>query len=206
MTGLEKFLAPNRECGSCSVCCVSLRIEDDELQKAADTPCLHIEECGGCSIYAQRPQVCRTWYCGWRIFPGLPNELRPDLSGLLIRVDNIAESRIVLQPLRDYEQVLANEGCVGFIRQVQSDDFDVSLSIPTKPGYDNALVQLPRARMRTNPEGIATVREAVRRGQTGITNRTRPVGDVPTAQTEVSRTAPCPCGSGLRYKHCHGQI
>jgi len=22
----------------------------------------------------------------------------------------------------------------------------------------------------------------------------------------VSRNAPCPCGSGLKYKHCHGQI
>jgi preprotein translocase subunit SecA len=22
----------------------------------------------------------------------------------------------------------------------------------------------------------------------------------------VSRNAPCPCGSGQKYKHCHGQI
>ena len=22
----------------------------------------------------------------------------------------------------------------------------------------------------------------------------------------VSRNAPCPCGSGLKYKHCHGQL
>jgi preprotein translocase subunit SecA len=26
--------------------------------------------------------------------------------------------------------------------------------------------------------------------------------DIPT----VSRNAPCPCGSGLKYKHCHGQL
>jgi preprotein translocase subunit SecA len=24
--------------------------------------------------------------------------------------------------------------------------------------------------------------------------------------TRVSRNAPCPCGSGRKYKHCHGQI
>jgi preprotein translocase subunit SecA len=22
----------------------------------------------------------------------------------------------------------------------------------------------------------------------------------------VSRNAPCPCGSGMKYKHCHGQL
>jgi preprotein translocase subunit SecA len=25
-------------------------------------------------------------------------------------------------------------------------------------------------------------------------------------EAPVSRNAPCPCGSGLKYKHCHGQI
>ena len=28
------------------------------------------------------------------------------------------------------------------------------------------------------------------------------VAELPT----VSRNAPCPCGSGLKYKHCHGQL
>jgi preprotein translocase subunit SecA len=26
------------------------------------------------------------------------------------------------------------------------------------------------------------------------------------AQAPVSRNAPCPCGSGRKYKHCHGQL
>ena len=34
--------------------------------------------------------------------------------------------------------------------------------------------------------------------------------DLPTDPAEwgrlVSRNAPCPCGSGLKYKHCHGQV
>jgi preprotein translocase subunit SecA len=29
-------------------------------------------------------------------------------------------------------------------------------------------------------------------------------GEVETAP--VSRNAPCPCGSGRKYKHCHGQL
>jgi preprotein translocase subunit SecA len=27
----------------------------------------------------------------------------------------------------------------------------------------------------------------------------------PKTWGKVSRNAPCPCGSGLKYKHCHGQ-
>jgi preprotein translocase subunit SecA len=31
--------------------------------------------------------------------------------------------------------------------------------------------------------------------------------DVNVAElARVSRNAPCPCGSGLKYKHCHGQL
>ena len=31
--------------------------------------------------------------------------------------------------------------------------------------------------------------------------------DVNVAElAQVSRNAPCPCGSGLKYKHCHGQL
>ncbi|PNK61139.1 preprotein translocase subunit SecA [Psychrobacter sp. FDAARGOS_221] len=31
-------------------------------------------------------------------------------------------------------------------------------------------------------------------------------GDNPYAELNISRNAPCPCGSGLRYKQCHGKI
>ncbi|MGX9080037.1 SEC-C metal-binding domain-containing protein, partial [Klebsiella pneumoniae] len=26
------------------------------------------------------------------------------------------------------------------------------------------------------------------------------------AESKVGRNEPCPCGSGKKYKHCHGQI
>ena len=28
----------------------------------------------------------------------------------------------------------------------------------------------------------------------------------PTTWGRVGRNEPCPCGSGLKYKHCHGKI
>ncbi|MFA9201267.1 MAG: SEC-C metal-binding domain-containing protein [Cypionkella sp.] len=32
------------------------------------------------------------------------------------------------------------------------------------------------------------------------------VADNPWAGEEISRNAPCPCGSGNKYKHCHGAV
>src|SRR5215217_1759981 len=36
--------------------------------------------------------------------------------------------------------------------------------------------------------------------------RVRRVRYVATMQNAISRNAPCPCGSGRRYKECHGAI
>ncbi|WP_447761107.1 preprotein translocase subunit SecA [Sphingopyxis panaciterrae] len=33
-----------------------------------------------------------------------------------------------------------------------------------------------------------------------------PEGENPYAELDISRNAPCPCGSGRKYKHCHGVI
>ena len=32
------------------------------------------------------------------------------------------------------------------------------------------------------------------------------LGTVAEWEGRVSRNAPCPCGSGQKYKHCHGQV
>jgi preprotein translocase subunit SecA len=45
-----------------------------------------------------------------------------------------------------------------------------------------------------------------------------PIGNIPqqplpqreapggVVEAPLSRNAPCPCGSGKKYKHCHGQL
>jgi preprotein translocase subunit SecA len=30
--------------------------------------------------------------------------------------------------------------------------------------------------------------------------------DDPSTWSATSRNAPCPCGSGKKYKHCHGKV
>lgn len=73
----------SKSCGACNLCCIELPINTPELQKKAQTPCSHLTE-KGCGIYATRFPICRQFLCGWRLFPELGEEWRPDLSGIMI--------------------------------------------------------------------------------------------------------------------------
>jgi hypothetical protein len=78
-------LVPGRDCGACTACCVEITIDDPMLSKAPRTTCLHCAA-NGCSIYATRPDVCRSWFCAWRRSADLPDRLSPDRCGLLASV------------------------------------------------------------------------------------------------------------------------
>lgn len=132
-------LVPNRECGECSVCCISLRIEQNDLKKAADVRCHNLSE-NGCGIYTERPSVCRNWYCGWRMIPSLGNEWRPDKSQILIKLSG---NSMVLQPLKsEHAKKLLDEAALTFIAKLMNAGFMVETSIPTKPGYCNSLMTI----------------------------------------------------------------
>jgi hypothetical protein len=73
----------SKSCGACNLCCIELPINTPELRKKAQTPCSHLTE-KGCGIYATRFPICRQFLCGWRLFPELGEEWRPDLSGIMI--------------------------------------------------------------------------------------------------------------------------
>jgi hypothetical protein len=76
-------LVAGRKCGECKVCCVTLHIDAREFQKAPGIRCPHL--CAeGCSIYATRPETCRTYHCGWRYLEFLSDSWRPDKSGVLL--------------------------------------------------------------------------------------------------------------------------
>jgi uncharacterized protein YecA (UPF0149 family) len=45
---------------------------------------------------------------------------------------------------------------------------------------------------------------APRGGAPAITSSQGPVGRATAAVPEVGRNDPCPCGSGKKYKKCHG--
>jgi len=82
---LKKYfsLVPDRQCGECMVCCEYMPISTPGLVKPAEVLCHHCVVNQGCSNYETRPNVCRTWHCLWRRDAAMPDELRPDRSGMI---------------------------------------------------------------------------------------------------------------------------
>lgn len=70
-------------CGACIMCCITTDVP--ELAKPSWTLCQHCTGTG-CGVYASRPASCRAFECGWYREPRLPDELRPDRSGVMVEI------------------------------------------------------------------------------------------------------------------------
>lgn len=82
----------DRACGDCTACCTVLTVDTPDFKKPAGAPCIHLAS-QGCGIHAVRPHICRTWFCGWRRIAGLPDDARPDRSGIVVSLDFVREPR-----------------------------------------------------------------------------------------------------------------
>ena len=99
-----------RSCGECTACCTELTIAEPELKKHAGVTCEHCTTGKGCAIYDERPSVCRTWHCLWRLNPNMDDSWRPDKKGLIgnimdapagfngaVKFDVIGASRVLIE-------------------------------------------------------------------------------------------------------------
>ena len=76
-----------RDCGTCSMCCNVLKIEKPELSKPANSWCTHCRPGhGGCSIYATRPPVCRSFGCLWLVREHVPDYWFPQRAKIVAHV------------------------------------------------------------------------------------------------------------------------
>lgn len=69
------------ECGECTLCCKVLPV--GELKSPAGEYCKHCTIGVGCSIYSQRPKVCRDFLCSYAQVSNVSIELRPDKCGAI---------------------------------------------------------------------------------------------------------------------------
>lgn len=75
-------IVPGRSCGTCTLCC---RLPDIDLfDKPANAWCRHCIEGKGCSIYADRPSVCRDFLCLWMTDEALGEVWEPSRSHMMI--------------------------------------------------------------------------------------------------------------------------
>ena len=167
-------LVPGRSCGTCNACCVWLTINDAELQKAQGIRCHHAKADNSCAIYAARPQMCRTFFCGWRHLKWVREALRPDRSGVLIRLHGevsrgTGTMRLgVVFTLLNGDSLRA-EGLAESVAAAVAADVPAFLNIPGPPGYTSAQVKI-------NEVLAEPVRTKDKRAVLGILEELRRIG------------------------------
>jgi len=79
---LQTEPVPGRDCGPCQMCCKVFPIP--ETQKPPYGLCGRARPGGGCADYAGRPDVCREFFCLWRLDGSLSDAWRPDVAGFAL--------------------------------------------------------------------------------------------------------------------------
>jgi Fe-S-cluster containining protein len=140
-------LVAGRTCGSCNVCCIALTIDDPQLQKLQGHRCRNARTDNSCAIYATRPETCRTFYCGWRRLKWIRETLRPDHSGVLVRLHGESTTEhptprlgVIFTLLNG--AALKAEGLAESVAAGVAADVPVYLHIPGPPGKTAAQVRI----------------------------------------------------------------
>jgi hypothetical protein len=133
-------LVAGRECGTCNVCCVALTIEDPKLTKLQGYRCKNTRPDNLCGIYETRPDTCRTFFCGWRRLKWVREGMRPDQSGVLVRLhgaiseqDGSRQLGVMITLLT--AAALKAEGLAETVGAAVAARVPVYLHIPGPPGY-----------------------------------------------------------------------
>lgn len=72
-----------RSCGDCSMCCNLFAVP--ELEKPPWKWCQHCKIGNGCTIYENRPQMCKDFWCQW-LLGNLGDEWFPKRSKIVVHL------------------------------------------------------------------------------------------------------------------------
>ena len=129
--------------------------------------------------YAQKTPINEYKQEAFALFERMLDNIREDVTGTLARAQfRMAEPEL---PPMDIELPVLPDFITTHIDPLTGDDNSVD--------RDAGSMGLVTTILPTAPMAAAA-----------------PVGDNPYAGMEISRNAPCPCGSGNKYKHCHGAL
>jgi hypothetical protein len=86
---------PDRECGTCSLCCKLLGIA--ELDKPEARWCPHCAPGkGGCQIYESRPAACQGFHCAWLQSSDFGPEWKPTISKMVLAREHGEVDRVTI--------------------------------------------------------------------------------------------------------------
>ncbi|WP_142850150.1 hypothetical protein [Telmatospirillum sp. J64-1] len=94
-----------RSCGPCTICCHFFRVP--ETGKPENQWCGHCTD-RGCAIHETRPQSCRNFECFWLMEENFPEDMRPDLCGIVVSFNDDKDS-VVLHVDPDRPEALGEE-------------------------------------------------------------------------------------------------
>jgi hypothetical protein len=157
MLNLVAEPVPARTCGECTVCCTVPAIDNPQIQKAAGATCRHCE--AGCAIYDARPDVCVSYFCGWRQFEIFSEDWRPDKSGVFAELetdipDHLQSSvgvslTLIGNPLKTIRQ----PWFVDFVATGLQGGIPLFLALPGPAGHKGAKVSLDAPEMMRAASG-----------------------------------------------------
>lgn len=142
----------------------------------------HLRQVIGLRGYGQRDPLNEYKTETFMLFENLLNQLREDVTNQLFHVEPISE-----------EEIRAMEEGAGS-REMEATHMDMSLGYDEFDDDDEVIdadygeAAAPQRPKRNKPKGVNI--------------------DASDESTwgKVPRNAPCPCGSGKKYKHCHGRL
>jgi preprotein translocase subunit SecA len=151
----------------------------------------HLRQVIGFRAYGQLDPLNEYKSEAFILFENMLGRLRENVTGQLMHVELAPpEEQPALQPV-DLPPMVAHhvDATTGF------DEFEQDPEL----AMADAAIAGARARRNTAPEVEKRAPIQSRRSEGAINP------DDPTTWGRVSRNAPCPCGSGKKYKHCHGK-
>ncbi len=149
----------------------------------------HLRQVIGFRAYGQRDPLNEYKSEAFVLFESMLGRLRENVTGQLMHVELAPDEQPELQPVElppmEAHHVNATTGF---------DEFDPELAMA------DAAITGARARRVAGPEPEKRAPLQVRKGESDI--------DPKDSATwgRVARNALCPCGSGKKYKHCHGKM
>jgi hypothetical protein len=150
---------------------VALTIDEPTLRKPQGLRCRNAQPDNSCAIYEARPPTCQTFFCGWRLLQWVPESLRPDRSGVLLRKHPPSSKEIgprkaglAITPLPD--TVVNADGIFETIVAAVDAGVTLYLEVPGQPGFTAVMVQINErvaraVAARDKPAILAFLRDAL---------------------------------------------
>ena len=160
----------------------------------------HLRQVIGFRAYGQRDPLNEYKSESFTLFQSMLGRLREAVTGQLMNVELVPpEEQPALQPV----ELPPMEGH-HYDPNTGVDEMETNQAVPAGVSRELAMADAAiagaRARRDIPPEPAKRQPLQTRKGEGGVDPKD------PATWGRVARNAECPCGSGKKYKHCHGKL